>query len=333
VQLITSQMWSFTVSVLTPAQSARWFAPICGLTSCSSALAGVNVGRFVEWGGLTGTLILSGAFLGVSALVSRKAYLMAEKHGFDPAREYRRKKEQKLQNIANGEKEVGMIRKAASLFKRVPTLGALFSEVLAVQGLSTLLNVCFVTKLKESIPDDGARASWMGKFFALINVMSGTLQFTALPLIMTKVEPSWVWRTLPIIMLSLTTNQAFQKNPSLYLVSGSLLMLKALEFSARRMLDEMVYVPLDFESRYVGKEVISVFGYRFGKSGTSLLLSGLTSIFGTFNIQQLSELTAFSAAVWMVCAWRLSYFVPSKKQAEEMYQKQKEEGKVKKGKK
>ena len=40
VQLITSQYWSFMSSILTPEQSAKWFAPISGLTSITSALAG-----------------------------------------------------------------------------------------------------------------------------------------------------------------------------------------------------------------------------------------------------------------------------------------------------
>jgi hypothetical protein len=45
----------------------------------------------------------------------------------------------------------------------VPTLWALFCEILACQGLSTLLNVMCVTKVSEVILDDTERAGWMGK--------------------------------------------------------------------------------------------------------------------------------------------------------------------------
>jgi len=56
-----------------------------------------------------------------------------------------------------------MIDKASKVFTRVPTLKALFVEILACQGLSTLLNVCFVSALKSEIPNDDERAGWMGK--------------------------------------------------------------------------------------------------------------------------------------------------------------------------
>jgi len=119
--------------------------------------------------------------------------------------------------------------------------------------------------------------------------------------------------------LLFTTFQAFQENPSLYIVSGSLLVMKVLEYSARRMLDEMVYVPLDFESRFVGKEIIGVFGYRLGKSLMSLSLSALTSAFGNFNLQQLSIFCDIAALAWAKAAWNLSSLVPTRKEAQETY--------------
>ena len=85
-----------------------------------------------------------------------------------------------------------------------------------------------------------------------------------------------------------------------------------MDYSLRNVLNEMVYVPLDFESRYLGKEVIGVFGNRFGKSGISLLLSGLTFAFGSFGIQELSRLTALASITWFSFAFRLGNLVPKK---------------------
>ena len=56
-----------------------------------------------------------------------------------------------------------LFRKAADLFARVPVLKALFIEILASQGVSTILNVAYVTKLSSVIPDDKERAGWSGK--------------------------------------------------------------------------------------------------------------------------------------------------------------------------
>lgn len=79
VQLLTSQMWSFMASVLTPSQSATWFAPISGLTSISSAAAGLGVSRLVNQFGLLGILGASGVALLGSVFFSEAAYAIAIK--------------------------------------------------------------------------------------------------------------------------------------------------------------------------------------------------------------------------------------------------------------
>jgi hypothetical protein len=56
VQLLTSQYWSFMASILNPDQSAKWFSPISGLTSITSAFAGLGVERVVDKVGLPGAL-------------------------------------------------------------------------------------------------------------------------------------------------------------------------------------------------------------------------------------------------------------------------------------
>lgn len=219
------------------------------------------------------------------------------------------------------EKHPSLIKKAADLFARVPQLWLLFLEILSSQGLATLLNVCFVTRLSTAIPNDRERAGWMGKFFALINVISMSIQFGVLPPVMTILEPRDLWRTMPMVLVCFTTYQSLQMDPSLNVVSASLLVMKTLEYSVRRMLDELVYVPLDYESRFVGKEVIGVFGYRFGKSSMSLVLSVLTAVFGDFTLQDLSWLCSGASFLWLTCAWRLSNVVPTRREAEERYEK------------
>lgn len=321
VQLLTSQMWSFMVSVSTPAQSATWFAPISGLTSITSALAGFWVSTLTAKIGLTGVMAGAGLSLIASILFSDQAYSLSDKFGFNPANEIEEKHSKKEKESSSHEES--LISKASKVFTRVPTLKALFFEILACQGLSTLLNVCFVSALKAELPNDDERAGWMGKFFAIINLISSGLQFGVLPSLMSRIEPSWLWRAMPLIMIVLTTYQSLQVSPALKIVAMSFMAMKTLEFSVRRMLDEMVYVPLDFESRYVGKEVIGVFGYRFGKSGMSLILSGLTSIFGNFGLEELSKFTTAGSFLWLLAAFKLSHLIPSRKEAEEKYQKTK----------
>ncbi|KAL7502869.1 hypothetical protein ACHAWX_000542 [Stephanocyclus meneghinianus] len=331
VQLITSQHWSFLSSILTPNQSSRWFAPISGLTSVTSAVAAMAVGRLSQILGLSGVLVVAGLVLGLSLILGDVAYGIAQKNGFNPADEHFQKTKNTTTSNHNSD---GIITKAKDIFTRVPTLWALFCEILACQGLSTLLNVLCVTKVSEVITDDTERAGWMGQFFATTNVLSSVLQFGILPTTSTWIEPSTLWKGMPLIMLAVTLFLASPKlgtnlataEPSLTAIALAFQLMKTMEFSVRRMLDEMVYVPLDYESRYLGKEVIGVLGYRFGKSAASLLLSALTSSFGVIGLRELSYFTTGAAALWMGTAWRLSNLVPTRKEAEEAYKKMKKRG-------
>ena len=320
VQLLTSQYWSFMASVLTPDQSTKWFAPIAGLTSISSAVGGMAVSKLTSKINLGGTLALAGLSLVCSTFFADAAYGIAVTNGFDPSEKTAKAKKSTSGGDGSGHGgEDSLITKARKLFKRVPVLRALFIEILASQGLSTLLNVCFVQSLGSSIQDDTERAGWIGNFYATINIISMILQFTGLPLLMQVIEPKVLWRIIPIISFGFTTFQALQESPTLYIVAGSLLVMKVLEYSARRMLDEMVYVPLDFESRFIGKEIISVFGFRFGKSLMSLVLSALTSACGHFSLQQLSMMSDVAALLWAKVAWDLSGLVPTRKEAQAKY--------------
>jgi hypothetical protein len=323
VQLLTSQYWSFLASTLTPDQSAVWFAPISGLTSISSVAAGVAMSKIVDSVGLAGSLFGTSLGLLASLFATGYAYSIAERNGFAPDGHKEKSIKSNDNTKSSTKSSSGFFLQSVKLFKRVPILGALFIEILASQGLVTLLNVCFVAKLSASIPDDSERAGWVGMFFAAINMLSMTLQFAVLPPLMRVIEPRQLWRAVPLIAMCFTSFQALQKDASLYIVSASLLVMKAIEYSARRMLDEMVFVPLDFESRYVGKEVIGIFGYRFGKSITSLLLSAITSVFGNLALQPLSILTNGFSFVWLATAWRLSNLVPTRKEAEDTYQSRK----------
>ena len=89
-----------------------------------------------------------------------------------------------------------------------------------------------------------------------------------------------------------------------------------MDYSLRNILAELVYVPLDFESRYVGKEIIAVFANRFGKSGMALILSGLNFIRGGSSGGGLSGLALAIAFGWWGSALSLSSLIPSKQEAE-----------------
>jgi hypothetical protein len=78
VQLLTSQYWSFMASTLNPEQSAKWFSPISGLTSITSAISGFGVKSIVEYVGLPGALGIAGCILTSSLIFTERAYRISD---------------------------------------------------------------------------------------------------------------------------------------------------------------------------------------------------------------------------------------------------------------
>ncbi len=125
-----------------------------------------------------------------------------------------------------------------------------------------------------------------------------------------------MWLIMPILMLSLTSLQFYSQNPSLTLVGLTFLTMKTIEYSVRGQASEMVWVMLDYESRFIGKELINLFANRLGKSSTAIFLFLLT-----LQIEKDgNHLRRFSvnasiilASLWFLCTIKVSRMIPSKK--------------------
>ena len=78
----------------------------------------------------------------------------------------------------------------------------------------------------------------------------------------------------------------------------------------------MAYVPLSFESRFKGKEIIAVFANRFGKSGMALILSSLH--FSSGGSIGLSGLTLAVTLGWFSSVVGLSKLIPTKVEADRL---------------
>lgn len=91
-----------------------------------------------------------------------------------------------------------------------------------------------------------------------------------------------------------------------------------MDYSLRNVLAELVYVPLDFDSRYMGKEIVAVFANRFGKSGMAVILSILQFFVGTrtANAQLLIGMAMFVSLGWWISCISLSSRLMSQDEAE-----------------
>jgi len=140
---------------------------------------------------------------------------------------------------------------------------------------------------------------------------------------------------MPVLILIFIICQPVQRNPSLLFLSSSFFIAKVMDYSIRGVLNEMVrksqiyscahyfllnyfmsftcqklYIPLDFESRYLGKEIIGVLATRFGKSGMSLLLSLCSFLLGpSFDSRKMSVLSFLLGSLWLAASLRLASFI------------------------
>ena len=272
--LLYTQYWSFVGSVLTPDEGSRWFAFLGGFTSIVCSLFGGLVPYLLPFTGLYGLMACTCLTLSLCLISGDEAYALGERYNFDPKAQMKAKqlsKQKEKETMESSTAKVGRIRQALDLFQRVPTLKALFVEVLSWQSLNTILGVAFITALKAAISDDVARSAYTGQFYSYVNGVAAVLQFLVLPSFMKYAEPRWIWRVMPLFPLTVCFLQLLQADLSLTLVATAMFIAKVTDYSIRTVVYNMVYQPLDFESRYLGKEILGVFGSRFGKSGMSLM--------------------------------------------------------------
>jgi ATP/ADP translocase len=319
VQLLYTQHWSFIGSVSKEWEGAAvWFAPIAGLGSIASTLAALGVQPIVKNFGLTGSLGVSSLFLLASGIAADVAYRIAHQCQFEPNTKHDSERHTPRNHSDS------LVRTSMKLFARVPVLVNLCMEVLTCQSVSSIMNFLFLLKVKECIPDDQHRASWTATWYARINFFSGVLQFGVLPLLMKRWRATHsnnnndnqhkVWLLMPMSMMACATLMSYEtENLSLLLVTLSFALYKTLEYSVRGVAVEMVYVKLDYESRFFGKEVIGLFVDRLGKSSTAVVLSFVPYLFNDTAALDKIFVQALSAAslLWLVASYPLAH--PSQK--------------------
>lgn len=323
VQLLYTQHWSFIGSISKDwAGATVWFAPIAGLGSIASTVAGLCVEPLVAAYGLTGLLWAASVFLLVSSLASDTAYRISLTHLFEPSRHDF--KTPGAEKAAVSHSPASLADTSLRLFARVPVLAHLCAEVLTCQSVSSIINFLFVLKVKECIPNDQQRASWTGLCYAWINGISGILQFCVVPFWMRRYSRSQpqppppqrespqqqsLWLLMPLTMMVSATLMIYEaENLTLLLVTATFSLHKVLEYSVRGVVVEMLYMSLDYESRFFGKEVIGLFVDRLGKSSTAVVLSVVTNVFGQSPELDKAFVQALSVSslMWLFASYPLA---------------------------
>lgn len=281
VVLLIEQYWSFLNSTLGVEAAKKLNGPICGLGSVGSILGGLLVSELSESMGAA-SMVLFGAFLILpAAFCSDLAYRRCG----EPAR-------------SEEEKRHGHGHLALGLFRKESLLALLLVIVLATQVVSAALELAFQHQLSVAYPNSDQQNAFSGRYFAYLNGAAFAMQFVAAPIALRWAPLRWIHVLMPAAHMA-TAAFVFQ-SPTLFSAGLSYMVFKTLDYSLFRAAKEILYIPFSFDVRYRSKEIIDVFGYRFGKGGMALAIKLIEQAKVVFTDGVFACVAASAAAVWLV---------------------------------
>lgn len=281
VVLLIEQYWSFLNSTLGLEQAKKLNGPICGLASLGSVAGAAAVAAWSVPLGTETMLVFAASLVLPAAFCSAWAYRSCG----EPTR-------------SDSPAEPSADNLALRHFRASPTLFLLLLVILATQALSTVLDLAFYAQLHERYPDKDVRNAVSGEFWTVVNLASAAGQFVFTPLLMRWVPLRFLHAAIPIVN-GLACGY-FLHAPSWYSAGFAYMLFKTLDYSLFRAAKETLYIPFSFDVRYRAKQVIDVFGYRFGKGGTALAITLLKGAGWTLTLAMYGYVALAATVLWLV---------------------------------
>lgn len=290
IVFIIAQFWSFTNSILSELEAKKWNGIILAISTLGGIIGGLLVHQLAEkWG--THNMVLTSAILCIPCwLLSSLAYSFS---GYEKTTEVKR-----LKTANKTPKETIGIQ----YFFDKPILTLIFSMVIFSQFFSFFAEYNFQISLGENLPDRDRQTSYSGLFFAIVNFCSVGIQIAILPILLQKISIKKIHIFIPLI--NIATIVIAILHPNIWTASFVYMVFKILDYSIFKAAKEILYIPLPFGARFRTKEIIDVFGYRFGKSFASLSTELIQRSFTALSINKLFLCLAFALA-WLISAKKI----------------------------
>jgi AAA family ATP:ADP antiporter len=196
---------------------------------------------------------------------------------------------------------------ALGMLARSPLLFSIACIVALGQVMAGALEVVFTQHVETAyafgatLGAQDARAAFEGRFWTAVNLGSMSVQLL-IPLLLRRLSVRLVHLLIP--MSHGAALAALLVYPSLTTAALAFAWFKVLDYSLFRASKEVLYVPLDFASRYRVKMLIDMTIYRTAKGGSGLVLYGLSSV--VVAVGRLFALTALGAVLlWTFFAWKI----------------------------
>jgi len=189
---------------------------------------------------------------------------------------------------------------AASIARRSSYLLLIMALIFTVQIAVTLIDFQFNGAVESAYPDMDLRTGFMGKVYAFINFATFAMHLMTGPILRLATVPG-VLVAIPFILGANVIS--FIALPTIMVAVVAKSASKIFDYTIFKSSKEILYIPLSYEERTVGKAIVDMFSYRLAKGGASLLLMAVIAVGLVGYVGYLSLLLII---VWLIVALALS---------------------------
>lgn len=277
VVVLVEAFYAYTNAVF-PIRSARWAYGLFGVASSLGSVAGnLAVGWLAARIGSERALLLVGPILAAVWLV---CIPFARAAGARAPSDLARTLEGRLLDAAR------VVRKSSYLLLVLALIGI-------VQVVVTLVDLEFNGFVEAAYPATDERTAVIGSVYAAASVATVVLHALTGPILRLAGVPL----TLLAVPLLLGAGLAgYLASPRMLMVSILKVASKVFDYTIFRAAKEILYIPLSFAEKTLGKSVVDLLTYRLAKGAISaaLLVIGLVAS---------SRAAAIPAAVGLIAVW------------------------------
>ena len=290
---VVSVAWSLMADVFDSQQAKRLFAFIAAGASVGGLVGPAMSALLVGLIGESGLVLLAGVLLGVA--LALKAPLMRWREVGGAGRPGAVKAESSRKPVA-GNPFSGLTRVLQS-----PYLLAIAAFVVLLATVTTFLYFEQARLVAELFPDRDEQV----RVFGLIDFVVQAGALLAQLFITSRVAQRMGVRTLlaAVPMLMCVGFLALAMAPTFAVLAGLMIVRRIGEYAFVRPGREMLFAPLDAESKYKAKNFIDTVVYR-GGDALSGWAKSLIDLLG-YGVALIAVIGAICAAIWGVVGWYL----------------------------
>lgn len=151
-------------------------------------------------------------------------------------------------------------------------VGLVIGVIVLSQFAISLANFKFNLIFEQMIGGTQEKTAYLGRLYAMINTLSLCVQILVVPYLLSRLRLSLIHLSLPLIYLAASAATLLSPVAWLFMVSGSFILMKGLDYSLFAAAKELLYFPLTAEQKFGAKYLADMVFYRFAKGLISFVL-------------------------------------------------------------